>query len=87
MDALLADGAELAAVIECLAKLGFAPQGDLGIPEREAFRSPDRDISHNLYVCPPGSRKFQRHLSFRDYLRGHSAEAASYAELPRHMPN
>ena len=81
MDVLLASADELPQAIERLATLGYTHQGDLGIPEREAFLAPAEDFPHHLYVCPPNSCEFQRHLAFRDYLRSHSKEAKAYGHL------
>jgi GrpB-like predicted nucleotidyltransferase (UPF0157 family) len=85
IDVLLATDTEFGAVIDCLAKLGYVHQGNLGIPEREAFAAPVHDIPHHLYVCPSGSRMFQEHLAFRDYLRTHPREAKAYADLKRSL--
>jgi GrpB-like predicted nucleotidyltransferase (UPF0157 family) len=81
MDVLLVSGDALPAAIERLATLGYVHQGDLGIPEREAFLTPPGDSPHHLYVCPPQSREFRRHLAFRDYLRSHPEEAKAYGDL------
>ena len=81
MDVLLVSGDALPAGIERLASLGYAHQGDLGIPEREAFRTPAGESPHHLYVCPPQSREFRRHLALRDYLRSHPKEAKAYGDL------
>jgi GrpB-like predicted nucleotidyltransferase (UPF0157 family) len=81
MDILLASADALPEAIERLANLGYTHQGDLGIPEREAFLAPANDFPHHLYVCPPYSREFQRHLALRDYLRSHSKEAKAYGDL------
>jgi GrpB-like predicted nucleotidyltransferase (UPF0157 family) len=81
MDVVLVSGDALLAAIERLATLGYVHQGDLGIPEREAFRTPAGDSPHHLYVCPPQSREFRRHLAFRDYLRSHPKEAKVYGNL------
>ena len=83
IDVLLANETALPTVIGHLAQLGYVHQGTLGIPDREAFRAPVHDIPHHLYVCPPGSRTFQEHLAFRDYLRAHAQEANVYGELKR----
>jgi len=83
IDVLLASVTELPAVIACLAKLGYVHQGNLGIPDREAFLAPVEDAPHHLYVCPPGSKAFQEHLAFRDYSRAHPQEAEVYADLKR----
>jgi GrpB-like predicted nucleotidyltransferase (UPF0157 family) len=83
IDVLLASPDALPAAIERLASLGYAHQGDLGIPGREAFLTPENDPPHHLYVCPPASLAFRRHVAFRDYLRSHPEEAGAYGELKR----
>jgi GrpB-like predicted nucleotidyltransferase (UPF0157 family) len=85
IDVLLATETEFDAVIDRLAKLGYVHQGNLGIPEREAFAAPVHDVPHHLYVCPPGSRTFQKRLAFRDYLRARPREAKVYADLKRSL--
>jgi GrpB-like predicted nucleotidyltransferase (UPF0157 family) len=81
IDVLLASETMLPAAIERLGSLGYIHRGNLGIPEREAFRAPGGDPPHHLYVCPPCSAEFRRHVAFRDYLRAHSKDAKSYADL------
>src|SRR6202453_458187 len=81
MDVLLVSADALPTAIERLASLGYAHQGDLGIPEREAFLAPAGESPHHLYVCPPHSREFRRHLALRDYLRSHPKEAKVYGDL------
>jgi GrpB-like predicted nucleotidyltransferase (UPF0157 family) len=83
IDVLLASEAMLPTAIERLASLGYIHQGDLGVPEREAFRAPAKDPPHHLYVCPPCSAEFRRHVAFRDYLRSHPKDAKIYADLKR----
>ena len=81
IDVLLTSDAMLPAAINRLASLGYIHRGNLGIPEREAFRTPANDPPHHLYVCPPGSAEFRRHIAFRDYLRAHPKEAKIYGDL------
>ncbi|HTC95355.1 MAG TPA: GrpB family protein [Terriglobales bacterium] len=81
IDVLLASEMMLPATIERLASLGYIHRGNLGIPEREAFYAPANDPPHHLYVCPPGSAEFRRHMAFRDYLRTHPNDAKIYAGL------
>jgi GrpB-like predicted nucleotidyltransferase (UPF0157 family) len=81
IDVLLASETMLPAVIERLASLSYIHQGDLGIPEREAFLAPANDPPHHLYVCPPSSAEFRRHMAFRDYLRSHPRDAKIYGDL------
>lgn len=83
IDVLLASETMLPEAIERLSRLGYVHQGDLGIPEREAFLTPAGAPAHHLYVCPPHSREFQRHVAFRDYLRAHPADARGYGDLKK----
>src|SRR5579871_5716173 len=56
LDVSLADAGDLPLAIERLASIGYAHEGDLGVPGREAFATPpgeDRH-DHHLYVCLPG---------------------------------
>jgi GrpB-like predicted nucleotidyltransferase (UPF0157 family) len=81
IDVLLASEALLPLAIERLARLGYVHQGDLGIPEREAFLALANNPPHHLYVCPPTSAEFRRHIAFRDYLRAHPGDAKAYGDL------
>jgi len=83
IDVLLASETTLPAAIERLASLGYIHRGNLGIPEREAFFAPANDPAHHLYVCPPCSAEFRRHVAFRDYLRAHPQDAKIYGDLKR----
>lgn len=85
----------LATVINKLSKLGYIHRGDLGIAGREAFKRPVEQVPyteeektwfvHHLYVCKEGNLALQNHLAFRDYLRAHPKEAATYGELKQSL--
>jgi GrpB-like predicted nucleotidyltransferase (UPF0157 family) len=81
IDVLLKSDAMLPAAIERLASLGYVHRGNLGVPEREAFLAPPEDMPHHLYLCPPRSAEFRRHVAFRNFLRAHPEEARIYGEL------
>jgi GrpB-like predicted nucleotidyltransferase (UPF0157 family) len=85
MDVLLKSGSDLPQVIQRLDALGYVHRGDLGIAGREAFAAPPDAPTHHLYVCPPESQEYRRHLALRDYLRAHDADAAAYSELKRSL--
>jgi GrpB-like predicted nucleotidyltransferase (UPF0157 family) len=85
IDVLLRSASGLSACMERLATLGYKHRGDLGIPEREAFAAPPDHPAHHLYVCPPKSQEFRRHVALRNYLRTHPSDASSYAELKRSL--
>lgn len=52
-----------------LVGLGFEPEGELGIPQRWAFKEPPRLERTNTYVIVVGSRALRDHLRLRDTLR------------------
>lgn len=83
LDVLLDSAASLSEAITRLGTLGYQHRGDLGVPGREAFRSPSNDSPHHLYVHGPGSREFRRHVAFRDYLRANREDARAYECLKR----
>jgi len=85
IDVLLKSASDLPLVIQRLASIGYVHRGDLGVAGREAFYAPPGSPQHHLYVCPPESREYRRHLALRDFLRTHSAEAENYGKLKRSL--
>jgi GrpB-like predicted nucleotidyltransferase (UPF0157 family) len=85
IDVLLKSARDLPLVIRKLAYLGYLYRGDLGVIGRNAFRAKPDDFPHHLYVCPPDSREYMRHLTFRNYLRAHADDANAYALLKREL--
>ena len=68
-------------VVKALAKIGYVHRGDLGVPEREAFRHPPSLPKHHLYASHRRSLSLKTHLGLRDYLRSHPAAAQEYGNL------
>ena len=69
-----------------LGVLGYFHQGDLGIPEREAFDLEDTELkksipNHHPYVCPETSAELKRHLAFRNFLRRSPAYVQRLSDL------
>jgi GrpB-like predicted nucleotidyltransferase (UPF0157 family) len=81
IDVVLGSASDLPVAIGRLADLGY--RGDLGVIGREAFRAMPDNFAHHLYVCPPDSREYRRHIAFRDHLRAHTDDANAYASLKR----
>jgi GrpB-like predicted nucleotidyltransferase (UPF0157 family) len=75
--------ADVPTAITRLATLGYTHEGDQGIPGREAFRWPDGEDRHHLYVCRTDTSAYHQHIAFRDYLRRHPETAQAYADLKR----
>ena len=85
IDVLLRSASDLPLVIRRLTDLGYEYRGDSGVIGREAFRTKPGDISHHLYVCPPDSQEYRRHIAFRNHLRAHADDANTYASLKRKL--
>jgi GrpB-like predicted nucleotidyltransferase (UPF0157 family) len=85
LDVVIGSRADLPAVIAKLRPLGYWPQGDLGVPGREAFNNPPGAPPHHLYVCAADNTELARHLAFRDFMRTHPETARAYGELKRSL--
>jgi GrpB-like predicted nucleotidyltransferase (UPF0157 family) len=91
IDLELAPGVDVATATKILASLGYEYEGDLGIPDRYAYRnaSPAVPFSecrtvwmhHHLYVCPYHSAELARMLLFRDKLRNSAELRKEYMEI------
>ena len=84
MDVVVPDG-DVGIGITRLAAIGYHHRGDLGIAQREAFRSPTDTPRHHLYLCPVSSPALRNHLTIRDYLRRHAEVAEAYSALKRRL--
>ncbi|MEN3361543.1 MAG: hypothetical protein V7637_5525 [Mycobacteriales bacterium] len=84
LDLVVADSAEEGSYLPTLVAAGYR----LLIREPEwyehrCFKGPDTNI--NLHVFSPGSAEVERHLLFRDWLRGHDADRDRYAAAKREL--
>lgn len=80
VDVVVSD-ADVRAAEAALATIGFVPRGDLGIPGRWAFLTPERFAPSNTYVVVEGSLALRNHLGVRDVLRADAILRAEYAEV------
>jgi GrpB-like predicted nucleotidyltransferase (UPF0157 family) len=86
LNIVLRSEGDLPTVVERLARLGYAHEGDLGIVGREAFATPPGySAHHHLYVCAPDWGGHGDQIAFRDYLRAHPSAARAYARLKRSL--
>lgn len=83
IDVVIPDDAVFERVAEKLAGIGYFHEGNLGIPDREAFSYSDKPhlLKHHLYVCPRRSRELYRHITFRNFLRSHPDAAEKYRNV------
>ena len=73
----------VAAASDVLLSLGFTPLGELGIPQRWAFKEPSRLSGTNTYVIVDGCLSLRNHLAVRDTLRADEALREEYAAVKR----
>ena len=83
IDVIIKDYSLFGAVVNKLEAIGHFHEGDLGIPDREAFGYADKPhlMKHHLYVCPHQSAELHRHITFRDYLRSHPEAVKKYSSV------
>ncbi len=75
--------------VVCLQNLGYTYHPDLetGMPNRRFFTRCDTttNLSFNLHVVAEGSKFWQRHLLFRNYLRQHVPARIAYEQLKQNL--
>lgn len=83
IDVVIRNDTPMETVIAALAEIGYQHEGNLGIPQREAFCYEGKHHlqQHHLYICPESSPELRRHTVFLDYLRTHPEEAAEYGRI------
>lgn len=81
IDVVIEDYSLFPQVAHKLAEIGYLHEGNLGIPDREAFcyRHKPHLLTHHLYVCPKNSRELHRHITFRDFLRSNPEAVRVYS--------
>ena len=70
--------------LQPLEQLGYECRGEAGVPGRLFLRKGD-PRSHHLHVTESESEFWERHLSFRNYLRAHPETAREYARLKHYL--
>ncbi len=78
-------GQHVTAASQALARLGFKPLGEQGIPLRWAFKEPARLAATNTYVVVRDSLSLRNHLAVRDALRADPALREQYAAVKRQV--
>jgi GrpB-like predicted nucleotidyltransferase (UPF0157 family) len=85
LDVVLASPVDLPEAIRRLNSIGYVHEGDLGIPGREACRSPPGESRHHLYLLAVRANELRRHLGFRDALRADRGLRDKYSALKRSL--
>ncbi len=77
--------ANMPAASDVLLDLGFRSLGELGIPQRWAFKEPARLSGTNTYVVAAESLALRNHLAVRQVLRGNAALRAEYGAVKKRV--
>jgi len=85
MDIIVRSPAAVGDCIQRLTAIGYEYRGELGVPDRHAFRSPPGTPDHHLYICLDGSVGLRNHLLLRNHLRSRPEDARAYGELKRRL--
>ncbi len=76
-------GTMVAAGAAVLSSLGFTALGELGIPQRWAFKQPPDLDATNTYIIVAKSLSLRNHLALRDTLRADPVLRDTYADVKR----
>jgi GrpB-like predicted nucleotidyltransferase (UPF0157 family) len=80
---IVVEAVDVDAATAVLVSLGFTPLGELGIPQRWAFKEPARLAGTHTYVVVNGSLSLRNHLCLRETLRADSVLRDEYARVKR----
>jgi GrpB-like predicted nucleotidyltransferase (UPF0157 family) len=61
--------------------LGYEPKGEFGI----AFRRYFQKDNYNVHIFEQGNSEIDRHLKFRDWMRGNPKDRDEYAQLKQSL--
>jgi GrpB-like predicted nucleotidyltransferase (UPF0157 family) len=78
---VVVSGEDVVAASEALARIGFVPRGDLGVPDRYAFFAPKNLFPTHTYVVVEGCLSLRNHIAVRDTLRSDEALRDEYGAL------
>jgi GrpB-like predicted nucleotidyltransferase (UPF0157 family) len=85
LDIVISSRSDAPLIAMRLARLGYVHCGNLGIEDREAFRTPENQPAHHLYVCSCESTALRNHIALRDHLRAHRSDVVAYSNLKKQL--
>jgi GrpB-like predicted nucleotidyltransferase (UPF0157 family) len=71
--------------IDALQLVGYEPLGDLGIPDRYAFKAPPDAARQNVYVTVDGCLSLRNHLGLREVLRSDVRLRDEYSAIKKRL--
>ena len=82
---IVVDRAHADAASHALVAEGYTPLGDLGVPDRYAFRAPEGSLRQNTYVTIDGCLSLRNHLGLREVLRNDPALRDEYSATKKRL--
>jgi GrpB-like predicted nucleotidyltransferase (UPF0157 family) len=82
---VVVDRAHVDVAVAALEAAGYTPLGDMGVPERYAFKTPAGSIRQNTYVTVEGCLSLRNHLGLRDVLRNDPILRADYSAVKKRL--
>jgi len=73
------------AAVAALEASGYVSLGELGVPDRIAFRAPDEAPRRNVYVTVEGCLSLRNHLGVREVLRADPHLRDEYSAIKRQL--
>ena len=73
------------AAFDALVAEGYTPLGDMGVPDRYAFRAPEGSLRQNTYVTIDGCLSLRNHLGLREVLRNDPALRDEYSATKKRL--
>ena len=82
---VIVDRSRVDEAASALEAVGYAPLGDMGIPDRYAFKAPNDAIRQNTYVIVAGCLSLRNHLGLREALRHDPELRDEYSAVKRRL--
>ena len=76
---------QIDSIVNLFEDIGYAYEGEFGIPGRRYFRKRNKGQDFNLHVYEQEAPQVIEHLAFRDYLRNHPEDCLTYAEIKKDL--
>lgn len=82
---VIVDRSQVETATATLESAGYTPLGNMGVPDRYAFKAPGGSIRQNTYVTIDGCLSLRNHLGLREVLRRDAELRDEYSAIKRRL--
>jgi GrpB-like predicted nucleotidyltransferase (UPF0157 family) len=82
---VIVDRSHVDDAIAALESVGYRSLGEMGVPDRHAFKTPPGSIRQNTYVIVDGCLSLRNHIGLRDVLRSDPELRDEYSLIKRRL--